>query len=433
MFKKSFIILLATTLLAGNVLAADELPPLVDNSATDTSLTTTAETSDESTAVDTSTTTSGTTATSTVKTVTKGFEDFNDVSVNHPYYNAIIVLRYQGVLSGYSDNTFHPDQPLNRVEALKLVFEVADLDFNTGIASAKFSDTEANTWYTSYLNRAAFLEIVSGYPDGSFRPSQSVNLVEFLKMLELAQKVDLSKSTLAQIPYADVMPGQWYSKYVNFAKINNLLDTDEQNNIHPDQALTRGRAAEIIYRFRNMLSKPSTPAEENPDTGSQPPVSDQFGIYVSESYKFAVQYPRNWFYSSIENTNQTAIRTYGFGPKDLTENAPSITLELLPADENFQPNLDYQGFMYKKSASDDGTNNLQLSAKINGSTRIYRIAGPIALESTMLTMLTSLTANIEGLETTTYSTTPAASDTTSTTSDTTTSDSGTTTDTTPTT
>lgn len=417
MSKKIISILFITALLTQTALAAyDELPPVTGSTEVETATTSSTESSTtESTETeDTSSTTSGTTATSTLKTeikTEKAFEDFADVSVDHPYYNAVILLRYQGLLKGYPDNTFRPDQPLNRVEALKLIFELASIDLNTGIAPASFTDIEKNTWYTGYLNRAVFLEIVGGYPDGSFKPSQSVNLVEFLKMLEIAQKADLSKTNLSQIPYGDVRPGEWYSKYVNFAKINGLVDSDASNNIRPAEPLTRGRAAEIIRRYSNFLkqAKPTTPTTD--DTSSPAPeVAKDFGVYVSTSYKFAIQYPRNWFYSNIDNTDQTAIRTYGFGPKDLTENPAQVVLELLPDDKDFAANQEYKGFMFKKAILEDG--RLQFSAKINGSSRVYRLTGAAADEASLLVMIASLTANIEGLETTTYgtagTTTPAA-------------------------
>jgi len=41
-------------------------------------------------------------------------------------------LHYQGVLSGYPDNTFRPAQNINRVEALKLIYEATKIERQTG-------------------------------------------------------------------------------------------------------------------------------------------------------------------------------------------------------------------------------------------------------------------------------------------------------------
>ena len=312
---------------------------------------------------------------------------FKDVPASHPYHDAIEVLRNQSLLKGYPDNTFRPEQPLNRVEALKLIFEAASIPLNNSVAAVNFSDTEKTSWYSSYLNRAVFLEIVAGYSDNTFRPANSVNLVEFLKMLLIGQKADFTGLNLEEKSYADVSTDQWYIKYVNYAKNNDLLDVTKDNKIMPASSLTRGRAAEIIHRFRNMKSNP-TPVKT--------PSAD-LALYVSQSYKFALQYPKVWFYSTIENSNPAAIRTYGFGPKDLASNPPVVTLELLPDVKSFPNNSVYNGFDYSRSVSPDG-NNIVISAKINGSARVYSLSGSLILEDTMVKMITSLTSDIEGLD-----------------------------------
>lgn len=423
MNKKTFAIpaVLILAILNFNLVFAEELPPsMTGEDSTNTTTEATPEVISEPTATEagpTNSTTeeSGVTATEIVETTTepttektdseaaKSFRDFDDVSVDHPYYNAIIILRYQELLQGYEDNTFRPEQPLNRVEALKLVFEVAKIQTTNGIAAASFTDTEEMSWYSGYLNKAVYLEIVNGYADGSFKPSQSVNLVEFLKMLLLAQKADINNAQLAQIPYADVMPGQWYSKYVNYAKIKNLLDTDSENRIFPDQPLTRGRAADIIYRFKNLksLDIEGSSATDNSggstsDNSSIIPVKD-FALYVSNGWGFAIQYPKYWFYSSfVEKVDPADIAVYGFGPDDLSTNDPLVTLELLPNDENYSANLLYNGFSYAQEAGTDEL--MHLITKIEGSSRIYRINGPESQKENMLNMLSSLTADIEGLE-----------------------------------
>jgi hypothetical protein len=403
--NKILITALTTTFLCGNVVLAEELPPSLGDSSQGVTLTTsTGETMSTSTTL--TETSLENTATDSMEPITTSekpaFQEFSDVPVNHPNYNAILLLRYQKVISGYPDNTFRPDQELNRVEALKLVFEVANLDFNTGIAPAKFSDTVLDAWYATYLNKAVFLEVVGGYPDGSFKPAQSVNLVEFLKMLLIAQKADLMNLKLMEIPYADATPGQWYSKYLVFAKINKLLDADAENKVYPDRPVTRAQAAEIIYRYRNFLAKQSQEVDSETEGGtittvpSPVALDNNMALFVSSSYKFAVQYPEKWFYSSVLDITDGAIRTYAFGPKDLEVNPGLIYLELLPADEKFAPNLEYEGKLYLKSELSGGY--VSLTTRISGSSRLYRFRAMPEYEQSLYKMLASLTHNIEGLE-----------------------------------
>ncbi|EKD47641.1 MAG: S-layer protein sap precursor, partial [uncultured bacterium] len=107
---------------------------------------------------------------------------FEDVSENYKYYKAIEYLREEGVVGGYSDGTFRPDQSVSRVEALKMIFEAIDAELSDGSALT-FPDVDNEEWYVDYVATAKVLGIVDGYPDGTFRPTDPVNKVELLKML----------------------------------------------------------------------------------------------------------------------------------------------------------------------------------------------------------------------------------------------------------
>ncbi len=318
-------------------------------------------------------------------------KDFEDVPAGHPNYDAILLLRYNGVLEGYEDNTFRPDNLINRVEALKLAFEVSGLEIQQGVAPASFTDTAIDAWYSPYLNQAVFREIVQGYPDNTYKPEQNVNLVEFLKLLLLAQEVDLSDVRLAQIPYADTMPGQWYTKYTDFAAIHTLVDADNANKIYPAHFITRAEAAEIIYRF-GKLDLSEAPAEDEetitPESSDEPTYSDDdMALYVSETYSFAVQYPKYWFYSG-EAGEEGITRVYKFGPDDLTENDPLVVLKLKPSSEEIPAG----------TSESTVESTLTFTRHIEGD-RIYEISGPEDQRDNMLAMIVSITNTIEGLET----------------------------------
>ncbi len=179
---------------------------------------------------------------------------FNDVPLSHPNFEAITDLKTRGIIDGYPDGSFKPEQAVNRVEALKIITlgaELEPLPRQDGIDAviADFSDIDQNAWYMQYLNRAVTDNIVTGYPDGSFKPEQTVNLVENLKMLLLANSIDTSATTVSENPYADTPKDEWYAKYVMYAKEKNLIGADPQNNVFPAQGMTRAKLAETMYRL----------------------------------------------------------------------------------------------------------------------------------------------------------------------------------------
>lgn len=177
---------------------------------------------------------------------------FSDLSASSTYYNAVMDLKARGIISGYPDGTFKPDQVVNRAEALKLILGAAKVVVPTDAAMglAGFSDVDGSAWYAPYLRKALSMGVVQGYPDGTFKPGQTVNLAENLKMLIKAENIDLSQVFAIGTPYNDVAPDAWYRSYLEYANEGNLIEAADANgNIHPDQGMTRGKLSELLYRL----------------------------------------------------------------------------------------------------------------------------------------------------------------------------------------
>lgn len=181
-----------------------------------------------------------------------GAQVFSDVPITYPNYTAITYLKVHGVISGYPDGTFKPDQVVNRAEALKIILLGSGEQVAASVDLEPFRDVPRTDWYAPYVAKAKELAIVEGYSDGTFKPSQTVNLVENLKILLLTQKVDLNTVVVTSNPYADAFADQWYAKYVEYAKEKNLIDADSSNNIYPAQGMTRAKLAEAMYRLMVM-------------------------------------------------------------------------------------------------------------------------------------------------------------------------------------
>lgn len=172
---------------------------------------------------------------------------FNDISEVTEFYTAVSYLVEKGTVQGYPDGTFKPDNTVSRVEALKFIFSGLDKSISTGL-SARFSDTASGQWYSDYLATASSLGVVQGYPDGSFKPTQGVNRVEFLKMI-FSTDTDISIDPIVEEdPYADVNNLSWYAPYVQYAKEKNLFPVNG-SNFNPGDPMSRLEVAEVIYRM----------------------------------------------------------------------------------------------------------------------------------------------------------------------------------------
>ena len=109
-----------------------------------------------------------------------------------------------------------------------------------------FKDTDLNAWYGSTLKTAVAKGIVAGYPDGTFKPAQTVNRAEYLKILFNTNEIKPSKEIAK--PYGDVNITDWFAGYAFLANKMNVIEAG--SNLYPGNGMTRADVAETIYRMK---------------------------------------------------------------------------------------------------------------------------------------------------------------------------------------
>ncbi|MBU0727752.1 S-layer homology domain-containing protein [Patescibacteria group bacterium] len=175
---------------------------------------------------------------------------FTDVPRGHSNYDAIKYLSDNNVIGGYSDGTFKPDNTVNRVEALKMLMLAFNVEAGPN-SELTFTDADSGAWYATTLATAVAKGIVKGYDDGTFKPGNTVNKAEYLKMIFETNNIELTDSISAN-PYADVPKDAWYAPYAYLTNRKNLLDV-ANNILDPANGMTRGDVAETIYRLKYVL------------------------------------------------------------------------------------------------------------------------------------------------------------------------------------
>ena len=109
---------------------------------------------------------------------------FKDVDSYNQSCNAIEWAATQGIFQGYNDGTFKPNQAITRAEALKAILKALTIQLvSPNSNSLGFSDTNAYLWYATYIKTGVSLGIIHGYQDGTFRPNQIVTHSEGQLML----------------------------------------------------------------------------------------------------------------------------------------------------------------------------------------------------------------------------------------------------------
>jgi len=158
-------------------------------------------------------------------------ESFHDVK-DHPYEEAIDALRGRGIVSGYSDGTFRPYDSINRAEMLKII--LAARQEVVGSETGCFRDVNTE-WFAPFVCHAKAKNIVKGYADNRFNPAQPVKMVEGLKMaLEtFQQKIDVPAEG-----------EEWFQPYTEFAHVNNLFS---KYSYIPGRDMQRGEMAFLVH------------------------------------------------------------------------------------------------------------------------------------------------------------------------------------------
>jgi hypothetical protein len=140
---------------------------------------------------------------------------FRDLAESHWSYDFVINLKNRGVLAGYPDSTFRPNNPINRAELTKIAVEAFLPAENSANQSSKFPDVAAGSWFEEFVVTAENSKIVAGYPDGSFRPGNSVNRAEALKILIGAAGFATDS---VESEFSDIAPTDWFAPFVAWSE-----------------------------------------------------------------------------------------------------------------------------------------------------------------------------------------------------------------------
>ena len=173
---------------------------------------------------------------------------FTDVDADHDNYTAIEYLHAENVIAGYDDGSFKPDDTVNRAELLKILVEGQGMTPNEETYKNCFPDVTTD-WYAKYVCYAKEQGWVSGYDDGFFRPADPVNKVEALKMLLNSQDVEIHVGD--QSSFEDFSEGEWFAPYVAKAEGLGILE-ENGASFHPDNDRTRAGIAEELYRLLTL-------------------------------------------------------------------------------------------------------------------------------------------------------------------------------------
>lgn len=129
---------------------------------------------------------------------------FTDVDPAAWYAPYVAFAAEYGLVDGYADGTFRPENPVGRAELVQLVANF----FPAAAGESAFPDVPAGHWAAGVIGWAVEQGWVSGYPDGTFQPARSVSRCEAVRLVNLALDRRAGERE-AELPFADVAAGHW--------------------------------------------------------------------------------------------------------------------------------------------------------------------------------------------------------------------------------
>ena len=147
---------------------------------------------------------------------------------------------HDAYLSGYPDNTFGPDRSMTRAEVAQMFYALL-LDKDVPI-TVTFSDVPADAWYAEAVNTLASLGMVEGYADGTFRPDNTITRAEFVTIAVGFADLEID----GEARFTDVARNAWYYPYIADACAYGWIGGYPDGSFRPDNTITRAEVTVIV-------------------------------------------------------------------------------------------------------------------------------------------------------------------------------------------
>ncbi len=161
-------------------------------------------------------------------------------------------LMAEGIFNGYPDGSFRPDQSITRAELAKTL--AVSYEFNASGQKAQFSDTEQH-WAEEYITALAKAGIITGYPDGKFKPEAPITRAEMVAMLTRLLNVGTEEEryTIDFAPtFPDLAEDHWAFYQIELAAKLGLLPRYYAPEFRPSRLASRADTAWMLQQVRNL-------------------------------------------------------------------------------------------------------------------------------------------------------------------------------------
>lgn len=136
--------------------------------------------------------------------------DFNDISSDSWYAKSVAFVQSMGLINGYEDGTFRPEDSITRAEAAVIIMRVERIQGET--ITGTLTDISGN-WAEKEILAAYANGLISGYPDGTFRPDNTITRAETVTLINNVLDI---KPMESEAVFGDIN-GHWAASQITAA------------------------------------------------------------------------------------------------------------------------------------------------------------------------------------------------------------------------
>jgi len=159
-----------------------------------------------------------------------------------------------GIAEGISRTVFEPNRDITRAEMAKMVAIAFGYDIPDSVTDSTFTDVDVTEWYARYVETAKDNGLIAGYSDNTFKPGNYINRAEAMKILIEAYLSDEEIAAINVRPtlFSDVDITAWYAPYITYAYDNQIVRGYSATQFAPGENISRAEFCKVIVNLLDL-------------------------------------------------------------------------------------------------------------------------------------------------------------------------------------
>lgn len=190
---------------------------------------------------------------------------FSDVDADDWFAESAVYVRDNGVMNGTSDTTFNPNGTTSRGQIAAILYRAAGSPAVSG--AADFPDVAAGAYYADAAGWAAANGIVTGYSDGTFGPGDPITRQQLAAILWRYAGSPAAESGTDYADESAI--ASYAVTAVDWARDTGVITGRDGNVFDPNGRATRAQAAVILHRYLELLGSGAEETPETPEDSGE--------------------------------------------------------------------------------------------------------------------------------------------------------------------